>query len=461
MEEPSEDQPTAVRDPLEERAMPPSTQLSRLLWGLVLGLAVSGFLAGCQRWPDVRDLPLPFLPTPTPEPIRLRVVAWDEGEATERLEEWLLRYDRLRPEVWVELEILDEYAIAAPRRLAGSTPGARDVPHEGGGPEPVDLVLVDAYRFPDLAQAGLLAPVPTLAVDDLDPRLVDPFRWDGQLFCRPREVRPLALVYHRELLAQAGREPPTTWEELREVAEATSDLDTGTFGLIEAPDLSRWLPFLLQAGGRVIDDQGRMALDSPQALQALEFYIDLFRENLAGEPGEVLSSWAGEVLGQGLGAMAVEGPWVVPYFAAEFPDLAYGVAPLPRGPGGPGTVAFTSCWALDAASPHPTAAVALLQALAEPEAFDAILGGTSWIPPDRASQARWATAYPELAPFVQELEHAQIWQFPPGFDPVVRAFNRGMQELFVAAIEPADLLGEVQRIGEEVLASCCTTSPGR
>ncbi len=460
MDDLSKGQLTAVRNPPEARAGLPSTWIARVLRGLVLGLAVSGLLAGCQRWPGVRDLSLPFLPTPTPEPIRLRVVAWNEGEATERLEEWLLRYDRLRPQVWVELEILDEYALAAPRRLAQTSPGGPDVPHEGA-PEPVDLVLVDAYRFPDLAQAGLLAPVAELDVDDLDPRLVAPFRWDGQLFCRPREVRTLALVYHQGLLAQADRAPPTTWEELRAVAEATSDLNTGTFGLIEAPDLSRWMPFLLQAGGQVIDDRGRMALDSPQALQALEFYIELFRENLAGEPGESLSGWAGEVLGQGRGALAVEGPWVAAYFAEAFPELAYGVAPLPRGPGGAGTVAFTSCWALAAASPHPTAARALLRALAAPEAFDAILGGPSWLPPEQTAQARWAAAYPELAPFVQELEHAWVWQFPPGFDPVVRAFNRGMQELFVAAIEPADLLAEVQRIGEEVLASCCTTSPGR
>ncbi|RME50213.1 MAG: extracellular solute-binding protein, partial [Caldilineae bacterium] len=237
----------------------------------------------------------------------------------------------------------------------------------------------------------------------------------------------------------------------RQAAEALTDLNTGSFGFIEAPDLSRWLPFLYQAGGQIIDEQGRVVLDGPPARAALDFYVQVYRDNFAGHPGESNSTWAGEVLGKGEGGMAVEGNWVAPYFAAEFPDFRYGVAPLPAGPAGRGTVAFTSCFGVAARSQNPDAAFALVAHLASPEAQARWPEDGSAMPPQPGLMDSWKEAFPHLAAFADAVDEARVWQFPPGFEAFLHSFNRGMAELLAANIEAEDLLAEMQGVAEDML----------
>ena len=413
--------------------------IGRTILGGILGLLLGSILAGCAGWEPPRiDLPaIPWLnqggdPTPPVEALSLWV--WDEGpERQAALEQALAQFQQAHPDTAVSLTVLDDYAARLQAAL------------ERG--QPPDLFLVDGFRFPQLADAGHLAPAQDRLdpPDDFYPQLVQAFTLDGTPYCRPREVRTLALVLNRDALAEAGLQPPATWEELRRAAELLSDPNGNAFGLILAPDLSRWLPFLFQAGGRLFDEEGRLALDSPQALQALNFYLQLFRDNVAGQPAESLSSWAGEALGKGKGAMTLEGNWIVPYLAAEFPDLAYQVAPLPQGPGGRGTVAFTSCYAVAQASPRQELAFQLANFLTGPEVM------AEWPPDGAAMPSRpslapgWRQAFPALVPFLDGVAEARVWQLPPGQENVLPVFNRRMLQLFAAEIEPEDLLFAVMQ----------------
>ncbi len=409
--------------------------IARTILGGILGL----ILAGCAGWePPSVDLPsIPWLSrdrSPTPQVTPLSLWVWDEGpERRASLERALAQFQKAHPDVTVELTVLDDYAAQLQAAL------------ERG--QPPDALLVDGFRFPQLASAGHLAPGQGRldGPEDFYPQLVPAFTLEGAAYCRPREVRTLALISNQEALAEAGLQPPTTWEELRQAAELLSDPNGNAFGLIIAPDLSRWLPFLFQAGGQLFDSEGRLALDSPQALQALNFYLQLFRDNVAGQPAESLSSWAGEAFGKGKGAMTLEGNWIVPYLAAEFPDVAYQVTPLPQGPGGRGTVAFTSCYAVAAASPHPALAFQLVNFLTGAQVM------ADWPPdggamPSRLSLASsWRQAFPALAPFLDGVGEARVWQLPPGQENVLPVFNRRMLQLFAAEIEPEDLLFAVMQ----------------
>jgi multiple sugar transport system substrate-binding protein len=264
-------------------------------------------------------------------------------------------------------------------------------------------------------------------------------------------VRTLALIYDQMGFISAGLEPPTTWDELRQAAEVLTDLNTGSFGLIVSPDLSRWLPFLYQAGGQLIGADGHMALESPAATAALDFYISIFRDNFAGQPAESNSRWAGEVLGKDKGSMAIEGNWIVPYFAAEFPDYNYAVAPLPSGPGGRGTVAFTSCYGVMAQSEYQDTAFALANFLTSREAMRRWSADGAFMPTRFSLRELWLREYSALASFMNGIDDAHIWQLPPGFDTFLRTFNRNMVELFAADIEATDLRFEMQRVGEVLL----------
>ncbi len=388
------------------------------------------WLTGCSA-PGVD---LPFLqpqPTPTP-PYRTVTALLPDEPANLRIRQ----YDRERIDLLVDVKVDTTYDAALGIALRSD--------------QPPDLVVVDSFAFPDLVAAGLLMPAgdrlgPT---DDFYSLLADAFVWQGERYCLPREVRTLALIYNRSQFAAEELPPPRTWDEMRTAAERVTDLNIGSFGLIISPDLSRWFPFFDQAGGDVVDSNGRVGMDSPAAAAAIDFPLTIFRDNFGGQPGESNSSWAGEVIGKGKGGMALEGNWVVPYLAAEFPALDYGIAPLPNGPGGQGTVAFTSCYAVSARSQRPDDAFALAGWLTSPSLQRDWPADGAYMPTRISLRDEWLAAFPALAPFLAGLENARVWQLPPGYTPFLESFNRGMIQLLTADIEAGDFLEQMQTIGE-------------
>lgn len=406
----------------------PARRGRRLL--LAAGLLALLGLAGCSFGLGE----LPFVqprPTPTP-PYRTVTALLPEEPVVERIRE----YDRARLDLLVDFQTATGYSGALRSALEGDNPP--------------DLLVVDSFAFPDLAAAGLLLAAGDRLgpADDFYPALAEAFVWEGRRYCLPREVRTLALVYNRGQFEKAGLPPPRTWEEMRSAAEAVTDLNIGSFGLILSPDLSRWLPFFYQAGA--VDGQGRVDFTGPAATAAIDFPLTTFRDNFAGQPAESNSSWAGEVLGKGKGGMAYEGNWIAPYLAAEFPDFAYGVAPMPSGPGGRGTVAFTSCYAVSARAANPDDAFALAAWLTSPEMQSEWPADGAWMPARLSLRQEWLAQFPHLAPFLTGVDEARVWQFPPGGSRLLDNFNRSMLTLLAAEIEAEEFLEQMQRAEDEI-----------
>lgn len=423
------------------------------LWLLLLAL----LLTGCDALPSRPRLPeiglLQLGRESDAAPLSLHVFLPEEGGVTEALRSRVAAW-AAAGELPVNLTTSYEYYQQLDGRLAGD--------------EPPDLFLVSAFLFPDLAAAGLLAPAEEGFLDpaDLPPRLAEAFIWPraeaaAERYCLPREVRTLALAYDSEGLAAAGHSPPANWDSLRTVAIGQTDVERNRFGFIEAPDLSRWLPFLYGAGGTIIDESGGMALESTAARAAMDWYIRIFRDNFAGHAGESNNEWAGEVLAKGKGGLTIEGNWVVPYFEAEFPDFRYGIAPLPSGPAGLNTsVAFTSCFAVSSKSAVKESAFELAALLSGPDVVGSLPNDGGWMPALNVMREKWKRKFPHLAPFADAVPTAAVWQLPPGFDIFLHSFNRGMVQLFAAHVEAADFFAELNELGETLLETADGTRPG-
>ena len=413
-------------------------------------LLLTLLLGGCDALPFRPSLPeLPFLrlgKEPDKAARNLRLFLPEEGQVTEALQGHITAWAAAR-ELQVDLYSAADYGLELRKRLARE--------------DPPDLVVVSSFLFPDLVAEGLLAPAEQGLLDPkgYSPQLAAAFTWPSDeasvaRYCLPREVRTLALVYDSEGLAAASHAPPTDWETLRAVAVGQTDLERNRFGFIESPDLSRWLPFLYGAGGTIIDESGSMALHSPAAASALDWYIQIFRDNFAGHAGESNSEWAGEVLGKGSGAMSIEGNWVVPYFDTEFPSFRYGVAPLPAGPAKLSySLAFTSCYAVSAGSPRKSEAFELADFLSGPDVVGSLPNDGGWMPARTSLRDAWKERFPHLAAFADAVGAAKVWQLPPGFESFLHSFNRGMAQLFAAQVEAADFLAELQELGETLLAT--------
>jgi multiple sugar transport system substrate-binding protein len=133
----------------------------------------------------------------------------------------------------------------------------------------------------------------------------------------------------------------------------------------------------------------------------------------------------------------------------DYPDTKYTAVPLPAGPGGKGTLAFSQCWGVAAESAHRAAAVDLVtyltsakQQLANADAFGVLPSRTS-------AQTELAAKDPSAKVWLEANAYAQGPVTVAGFDKVLSQFNTDLAAL--ATTEPKTVLGNLQRNGEQAL----------
>jgi multiple sugar transport system substrate-binding protein len=239
-------------------------------------------------------------------------------------------------------------------------------------------------------------------------------------------------------------------EELAAAAEALTTEDRA--GLVFGPELARVGVFLMANGGYIAnDDVTEMTLDTEENRGTLQFLADLFASDFARTPAEVEAGWAGEAFGQGKAAMVIEGNWLVGYLASDFPDREYGVIEIPAGTAGPGTYAFTVCWAVSPESENPEAAWEAIDFLTGPEGAAAYTEAFNVMPARQSLAEGWLANRPELQAFVDGAEYAQPWQFVPGFTDVVAEFNSQFEALIAGDSDVDEFVETVTEAGESVI----------
>jgi multiple sugar transport system substrate-binding protein len=250
----------------------------------------------------------------------------------------------------------------------------------------------------------------------------------------------------------AGLSAPTTWEEMRAAAEKlTKD---GVFGVVVPADFARWIAFLYGAGGSVTDDEfTKMTINSPEAEAALKFYTDLYLDGFAKTPADLGVGWSGEAFGKGLVAMAFEGNWIEPYLKDQFPDLKHKAVELPAGPAGKATMAFTVCYAVPMKAKNPEAAIKFVDYLTGAEGMKAWTDLGLAMPTRASLREGWLAKFPELEPYLNGAEYARKWQFVPGFQAVLDKVNEQLSLVMGENQTVKGALAEIERVGNEVLAS--------
>ena len=177
----------------------------------------------------------------------------------------------------------------------------------------------------------------------------------------------------------------------------------------------------------------------------------LYQNGFAVKPAAVDSGWSGEAFGQGKVAMVVEGNWIAPALAADFPDRPYAVAELPAGPVGTGNFAFTVCYGVAADAANPEASWALVDYLTNEEGSLAWTEAFSVMPARQSVAEQWISAHPELEPFVAGADYSQRWGFVPGFGDVLSVFNTGLEGVVDGNMTVDQVIADTTAAGEGVL----------
>jgi ABC-type glycerol-3-phosphate transport system substrate-binding protein len=158
-----------------------------------------------------------------------------------------------------------------------------------GGNAP-DVSTVDQIWNSGFAVAGAIMPLEdyvaeseTVAEDNFFPGAWESATYDGTLYGIPFNVDVWQFsFYNARLLDEAGIDPEslTTWEGLLEAAEALTDPDQGQYGIgvfghRGEDTVVSMNSFIYSNGGSVIDDEGVCSLTEPEAIEALEYLLEL------------------------------------------------------------------------------------------------------------------------------------------------------------------------------------------
>lgn len=310
------------------------------------------------------------------------IVVWhpEDASGTEALAGLVREYEDLRPEVRVS-----RYAIPVAElkeRFVASG-------EQGLGP---DLLIAPGDWLPELAERGLLR---NLSGTELDPSrylslALAPLYLDGDLHGLPLALHPQGLFYNRSLV----REPADDLESL--LADASRDR---LLALPSTFDDSFWGNQAF--GGRLQDEQGRIALDEGGYAGWLDWL-----ESAQEVPGVVLDRDRDSLRAlflDGRAAYYVAGPEERSRLREALgEDL--GVAALPRGPyGNAGPfIPVTGMFVATASSPEQvSAALDLATYLSGEHGSRVLLRGTDLIPANANVQVH-ADADPEAFAFASQ-----------------------------------------------------------
>lgn len=296
-----------------------------------------------------------------------------------------------------------------------ATPDAADQRHQlyvqwlnARAPEP-DVLQLDVVWTPEFAAAGWILPL-----DRFGPRLEEFFaptvaanRWRGALYALPWFV-DVGMLYWRTDLLPA---PPATFAELTSAA-GRAQRDHGLrYGFVWQGAryeglVTVFLEHLGGFGGRILDDDGEVVVDSAAAVRALRYMRESVRGSNPVVPPAALA-WQEEQTRFAFqnGDAVLMRNW--PYAASLLRDASesrvagrFAVASMPAAPGGAPTSALGgSQLAINRHSRYPERAYALIEFLTRPEQM--------------LERAREAGQYPTRRSLYETSELAEALGLPP------------------------------------------------
>ena len=211
--------------------------------------------------------------------VTLRLLAYDVRWVT-LMEGAVQHWNELHPNRTLRLEVNMPSQSEFHQKLCASM----------GSTEAPDIVSIDYVWVTRYARLGFLA-----SLDELDPEFAAWLRselerpvlqnhlLDGGLYGVPVQADVSGLWYRRDWFEAEGLEPPQTWEtwlaQLDYFAQDDVKARLGHVYPISFPistftgeaTLNLLFPLIWTAGGRLIDDAGRPALDDPVVIRVLEF----------------------------------------------------------------------------------------------------------------------------------------------------------------------------------------------
>jgi multiple sugar transport system substrate-binding protein len=256
---------------------------------------------------------------PPAEPVVVKMITMQQaGYTPEEFDEIIARFEAQNPGVTVEISFVtyDELHDKLITSISGDDPA-------------YDIVKMDNIWTVQFAEAGWLLDV----TDRITPEMQDgvfPTAWNmlmynGQYYGVPWLIDQKYFFYNTDLLAAAGFDaPPTTWEEMGDMAVAMKDQE-----LVEYPFISSWaqaeaavcdfVVLLYGNGGQFFDENNQPVFNDERGVEVLTWMVNSVNDGVTNP--SAISSFEEDVrnvFSQGNAAFALN--WLYMYDIAQYDE---------------------------------------------------------------------------------------------------------------------------------------------
>ncbi|MBX5449932.1 sugar ABC transporter substrate-binding protein [Thermogemmatispora sp.] len=214
----------------------------------------------------------------------------------------------------------------------------------GNGP---DIIAFTDDNLGSLALGHIVVPLDQyISQDDLNqtysPAAASALVFNGHVYGVPEAVEAITLMYNKSLVS-ADQLPKTT-DDLLAFAKRYQQTHPGQYGVVwPTEDAYFNAPWFYGFGAQYVTPDGKAHLDTPQALQAME-YIASFRPYLPKQPTyDVVSS----LFAEGKAAIIINGPWsYADYASGGKINIGFATLPIVNATGTPAKpfVGVKSLW---------------------------------------------------------------------------------------------------------------------
>jgi multiple sugar transport system substrate-binding protein len=301
---------------------------------------------------------------------------------------------------------------------------------------------------------------------------------DRKLYGYPWLGHAVQMIYNKSMFQKAGLlRAPQTWDELYTYAKKLTR-DTNNDGKIDQWGIGlvgkqhydiTWMfnMFATQAGAKLVkpvNGQYRVAINSPQGLKALQFYIKLIRETAPPDSGnkmgsDIMADFRNQVV-----AMEFQGPWGVTDIWKAGNPFEVAAAPVPAGPAGRGADIGPYMLAIPTGVKDDKldAALKLIDFLGSKGGQAMLMNGEKgddgkYYPfrvPVRKDlhDSKFFKEHPEFLVFIEGLQYPSISTPVEGWAQVeAEVYQSQLNQAVIGKITPAQALANIEKQGNKVL----------
>lgn len=290
----------------------------------------------------------------------------------------------------------------------------------------------------------------------------------GSLYAMPDRGGAMIVYYNKDLFDKANVSYPTkdwTWDDLLNAAKKLTikeGKEVKQWGFAAGSWWPWWMSFMYQNGGRVLDENNKPVVNTPENVEALKFYNDLvWKHYVAPSPIDFANMGnlgPDQLFAQGKVAFEITGFWNIASLN-KVPELNWDIAPVWHNKE-KATPIFGSGLAISKDCKNPEEAFKVIEFLTSQEGQLPIVEMSQDAPSNLAVlksdtflKASWSDKEINMNTFADSADAIFVPPLVPEWNEILKIFDDNLADVFMNEKSVEDALKQIQTDLEDLLGT--------